>query len=46
MYSKDEASVKTSGRCITQLAEMRICKLRIDPKCIDLTADVFRTILC
>ena len=40
VYSKDKASVKTSGRCITQLA-----KTTIDPKFIELTADVFRKIL-
>ena len=34
--SKDNISVHTSGRCITQLA-----KMSIDPKFVQLTADVF-----
>ena len=36
MYSKDNTCVKTSSRCITQLA-----KIIIGPKCIEHTADVF-----
>ena len=36
MYSPNNAFVKTSGRCITQLANMSI-----DPTFIELTADVF-----
>ena len=35
MYSKDNTCVKTSGRCITQLA-----KMSIDPKFIELIAGV------
>ena len=37
MYSKDNAFVQTSGRCITQPA-----KVVIDPKFIELTAGVVR----
>ena len=37
IYSKDNASAPRSGRCITQLA-----KVTIDPKFIELTADVFK----
>ena len=39
-HSNDNTSVKTSGRCITQLA-----KTRIDPKVAKFTADVRRIIL-
>ena len=39
MCSKGDTFVKTSGRCITQLV-----KMGIDPKFVDLTADVFRII--
>ena len=38
MQSKDNASVKTSGRFIAQFA-----KMSIDSKLVELTADVFRT---
>ena len=40
MYAKENTSVQTGGRCITQRA-----KMSIDPKFIELTADVFRRIL-
>ena len=39
IISKDDKSVKTSGRCITQLTQMTI-----DPKCVELTAHVCVTI--
>ena len=40
MYSKDNASVKTSGWCIAQLA-----KMRIDPKFSKVAADVLERVV-